>query len=145
MILKSPNKNQVFYWPHRLQHVKISWPQLDITTTLWAHRLNFSLIIYLLVSVLLYRCTVLDANKTHEEKARWELQKNATYCFEQILEETSHKTATLRPLASHFKKTHRSKRNMQGYCWRSKDELFKWRSSMEPNVGRPSSAYINSV
>ena len=28
----------------------------------------------------------LDANKIHEEKARWELHKNATSCFEQILE-----------------------------------------------------------
>ena len=28
------------------------------------------------------------------EKARWELHKNAMYCFEQILEVTPHKTVT---------------------------------------------------
>ena len=27
----------------------------------------------------------MDANKTHKEKARWELHKNATICMEHIL------------------------------------------------------------
>ena len=31
----------------------------------------------------------------HGEKARWELHKNATCCFEQILEAASYKTAVV--------------------------------------------------
>ena len=34
---------------------------------------------------------LMDATKTHGEKARWEIHKNTTYCFEQIQEATSHK------------------------------------------------------
>ena len=30
----------------------------------------------------------MDANEMKEEKPRWELYKNVTYCFEQILEIT---------------------------------------------------------
>ena len=44
-----------------------------------------------------------DANKTLREKAKWELRKNATCCFEQILEATAHKTATVQPLISNLK------------------------------------------
>ena len=35
----------------------------------------------------------MDANKTHREKAIWELGKNASSYFKQILEETPLKTA----------------------------------------------------
>ena len=34
----------------------------------------------------------LDANETHGEKARWELHKNDTCDFEQILKASPHKT-----------------------------------------------------
>ena len=37
----------------------------------------------------------MDANKTHGEKARWKLQKNAPSRFEQILEATPHKIALM--------------------------------------------------
>ena len=33
-----------------------------------------------------------DVNETHGEKARWELHKNTTHYFEQILEAAPHKT-----------------------------------------------------
>ena len=46
----------------------------------------------------------MGANKTPREKAKWELNKNARYCFEQILEATPHKTAAVWPLTSHLKK-----------------------------------------
>ena len=46
------------------------------------------------VSVLLYGCTT--SNEMHGEKARWGLQKNIMFCFEQILEATSHQTAYLK-------------------------------------------------
>ena len=39
----------------------------------------------------------MDADKIHREKARLELLKNATCCFEQTLEATSHKTASHKP------------------------------------------------
>ena len=45
----------------------------------------------------------MDTNKTHGEKARWKLQKNATCCFEQILEATPHKIAAVWPLSAHLK------------------------------------------
>ena len=37
----------------------------------------------------------LDANETYGEKARWEQDKNATCCFEQILDATPCKTAAV--------------------------------------------------
>ena len=37
-----------------------------------------------------------------EEKVRWELHKNATGCFEQVLEAAPYKTAVVRPLTSHL-------------------------------------------
>ena len=35
------------------------------------------------------------ANEMHSEKARWELHKNAMYCFEQFLKPTCHKTGVM--------------------------------------------------
>ena len=37
----------------------------------------------------------------HEEKASWELHKNATSYIEQNLAATLHETTTIRPLTSH--------------------------------------------
>ena len=36
------------------------------------------------------------------EKVWWELHNDAAYCFEQILEAASYKTAALQPLASYL-------------------------------------------
>ena len=44
----------------------------------------------------------MDADKSYTEKAKQELQKNATSYIEQILEVTSHKTAAVRPPISHL-------------------------------------------
>ena len=52
----------------------------------------------------------MKTNKTHGEKARVELNKNATCSFEQILEATPHKTAAVRSLTSDLK-NHLSKTN----------------------------------
>ena len=41
-------------------------------------------------------------DKNHEEKARWELHKNAACCFEQVLEAASDKTAVW-PVTSHLR------------------------------------------
>ena len=44
-----------------------------VNTTVWMHHI--------------------DTRKSHWEKARWELHKNAACCFEQILEATTHRIA----------------------------------------------------
>ena len=56
-------------------------------------------------------------------KARWKLQKNATCCFEQILEAASHKTAAVQPLEWFLKWEARRTRH-GGYCWRTKNKLI---------------------
>ena len=43
----------------------------------------------------------MDADKTHWEKAWWELRENATSYIEQILEATLHETTAVRPITSH--------------------------------------------
>ena len=50
----------------------------SVNTTVWMHDVN--------------------ANGTHEEKARWELHKRYTYCFEQTFETAPEKTAAVWPL-----------------------------------------------
>ena len=54
---------------------------MTVNTTVWMHHI--------------------DANKTHGEKARWEIYKNAVCYFEQILEATPQKT-TVQILTSHL-------------------------------------------
>ena len=74
----------------------------------------------------------MDAYKTHEEKVRWQLHKNATSCFEQVLETTLHKTAAVQPLTSHFK-NHPSKTNKTWEIFLEKPWwTHEWRSFMDP-------------
>ena len=60
-----------------------------INTTVWVHHIN--------------------PNEIHGEKDKWELHKIASYCFEQILKATTHKTAAVQPftfdLTNHPSKT----------------------------------------
>ena len=56
-----------------------------------------------------------------EEKVRWELHKNAAYCFEQILEAAHYKIAAVRPLTSFL--TNLPSKMGKTY-WRRKDELI---------------------
>ena len=44
----------------------------------------------------------LDVNKMLREKAKWEIHKNVTYCSEQDLEATLHKTVVIGPHAPHL-------------------------------------------
>ena len=44
----------------------------------------------------------MDADKTHWEKARRELQKNVMSYFEQTLKTTAHETTAVLPLTSHL-------------------------------------------
>ena len=69
------------------------------------------------------------------ECAIWEFHKNATWCFEQILEATPHKTAATRPLTSHLK-NHSSKTNKTCRILLEKQGwTYKRRSSMNPYIG----------
>ena len=63
----------------------------------------------------------------YREKARGELNKNATFCFEQILEAANPQncscTATYIPSQKPSKSKKEKKRHAE-HCWRSKDELL---------------------
>ena len=61
-----------------------------VSTTIWIHHL--------------------DTDKIHEEKAKWELHKNATCCFGQILEAEPNKIEAVCLLVSHLT-NHPSKMN----------------------------------
>ena len=64
----------------------------------------------------------MDANEMHEEKDWWERHKNATCCFEIILEATYHKIAAVRPPTSHLINHPRKIDKNARHLWRSKDE-----------------------
>ena len=57
------------------------------------------------------------------EKARWELHKDTAYCFEQILEKASYKSA-VQPLTSILQTTKVRQAKHAEHCWKSKDELI---------------------
>ena len=65
----------------------------------------------------------MDSNETLGEKVRWELYKDATQCFEQILVAAPYKTVAVLPLTFHHKnRPRRTEHVEQG--WKSKDELI---------------------
>ena len=75
-----------------------------------------------------------DTNKTLREKARWELDKNATNYFEQILEAIPHETTSVRPLTCN-PQNQPSKTNKKSWTLLEKQgPTHKSRSSMDPNV-----------
>ena len=81
------------------------------------------------VSILLYGCTTWTLTKCMEKKTKWELHKNATCCFEQILVAKWHKTAAVWPHTSHLtdhpnmiSKTYRALLKKQG--WTHKQCFF---------------------
>ena len=89
----------------------------------------------------------MDANKTHGENGRWELQKNAICYFEQILQTTLYKTVAVPPLSSHLT-NHPSKTNKT--CWRSKVKLIRdvllWTLTHGwASVNRPAKTYLHHL
>ena len=88
-----------------------------------------------------------DANKTHREKSRWEILKNAMSYFKQNVESTLHETIAVRPLFFSLKK-YLSKMNKicrtlpekQGrtHKWHSLMDSYTWRAS----VGRLARTYL---
>ena len=68
----------------------------------------------------------MDLNKTLEERARWELYKDAVCWFEQILEGALYKTAAIWSQTSH----HTSKT-----CWAQKyGWTHKWSSAADSYI-----------
>ena len=52
------------------------------------------------------------------------LHKNATCCFNQILEEASHKIAPMQPITSHLLNPPSKRTRHVGHCRRSRDQLI---------------------
>ena len=80
------------------------------------------------------------------ERAWRQLRKNAGICIEQVLEETPHKTAAVRPptITKTVKVRHAE------HCWRSRDELINDIRSWTPSHGpakavRPTRTYIQQL
>ena len=88
-------------------HLAKVWTAIDRLSIIWKSDLSDKIKRDFFLSCVCVSTTVLmhhvDAIKTHREETRWELHKNATCSFEQILETTFHKTAAVRPLTSHHK------------------------------------------
>ena len=73
----------------------------------------------------------MNTNKTYREKAKWELHKNDTSYFKQILEATPHKTTAVQLLTFHLK-DHPSKMNKTCRTLLLQQEwTHKWCSSMD--------------
>ena len=72
----------------------------------------------------------IDTNKMHGEKARWELQKKATCCFELIQEATPHKTAVALPLTSYHKNHPSKTKKTSRTLLKKQGQTHKWCSLM---------------
>ena len=88
----------------------------------------------------------MDTDKAYGEKAWWQLHKNTTSCIEQILEATSHKTASgWSPTTYH--ENHPNEMNQTcGTLVRSKDKFISnvlpWTPShRQAKIGWPASTY----
>ena len=87
----------------------------------------------------------LDVNKTIGEKAKWEIQKDAMCCFEQILEASLYKIIVVLPLL--ISQTIQERRAKHaGHCQANKNEFisdFLWTLTHgHTSVGRPVKTYI---
>ena len=105
------------------------WSQ--VSTTEWLHHLRF--------------------NETPWEKARCELQKNAAWWFEQILEAASYKAAAVQSLTSHLiNDPYKKRKRYAGHVWGSKDEFISdvllWTPAYgHINVDRPAKTYNHQL
>ena len=82
-----------------------TWTAIDKLSVIWksdlTDKMKRSSFQAAVVSILLYGCTNLDANKTAGEEARRQLHKNVASNIKKVLAATPHKTPTIRPPASH--------------------------------------------
>ena len=87
----------------------------------------------------------IDTNKTHVQKTRWELHKNASYSFERFLEATCHKIAAVWPLTSNLKNIQVRRTRHVVLRWRNKDELISDVLGPLYSVGRPTDTYLHQL
>ena len=97
--------------------------------------------------ILLHGCTTWTLGKHLEKKVKWELQKDAMSCFEQILESTLHKTASTWALIFNLK-NHQSKMNNIHRTLLGKNKLISdifssTRRHGPTSVSRPAKIYIH--
>ena len=82
-----------------------TWTVIDWLTTIWKSDHSDKIKTEMLPSCSRISNTVWlhhkDSNKMLEEKARWELHKNAARYFEESLETARYKRAAVQPLTSH--------------------------------------------
>ena len=91
------------------------------------------------------RLHLLNSNEIFREKTRWQLCKDATWCFEQILKQHPTKQqlySYLLPIAQTFQV------RWTRHAWRSKDEFMSkvllWTPThISPCVGQPAKTYIH--
>ena len=97
-----------------------------VNTTIWMHNRN--------------------ADKTHREKPRWEQNKKAVCCLEQIEHVTPHKTAAVRSPASHLtnypSKTNKICRTLLVMYRLTNEWRFLMNSYLETYQGWPPRKYI---
>ena len=127
-----------------------AWTAIDRLSIIWKSDLSdktkHSFFQAVVVSILPYGCTTWTLTKRIEKKAWWELHQNFMSYMKQILEATSHKTASVRPPISHLKAIQIRRTRHAGHCWRSKDKLIsdvhQWTlSHRRANVRRPARTY----
>ena len=108
-----------------LTHLGI-WLLFDRLMIIWKFHLSDKIkkifFLSIAVSALQYGLHYLDFNEMPGEKAKWELHKDAAFCFDQILEAALDKAPAVWPLTSH-PQNHLNK--ISKTCWRSK---HKWLS-----------------
>ena len=87
--------------------------------------------------VVIYGCTIWNLRKQIQEKVRYELHKNITYCFKNIQGETPHKIAALRPHNFHLENNSRKTKMKCRALLKKKRQIQKWRllTVIEVNKG----------
>ena len=106
-----------------------AWTAIGMISIKWksdlSDKIKWGFFQVVVVSVLLYGCTSWTQN------AHMELHKNATCCFEQILEAAPHKTPALRPVTSLLTNHTNKTSKIREAFLKKKERTHKWRSSMK--------------
>ena len=99
------------------------------------------------VSILLYGYTTLTLAKNIEQKARWEVHKNAMCYDEKFMKATPHETAAVWPLTPISQTIQIRKIRNAEHCRRLKDEIISdvvlWTlTHRDTRVGQPTRNYL---
>ena len=115
-----------------------AWTAIDRLTIIWksdlTDKMKRSFFQAAVVSILLYGCTIWTLTKRLEKK----LDGNYTRMLRAILNKSWRQHPTWHQLYGHsppITKTKQVRRTRHaGHCWRSKDELIKWCTPMDPHI-----------